>query len=108
MRFYKPVVGNILLVILFAMFGTASASDVATKTETLSGTVVRIDGSSIKLKVPEGRTGSRQVDVATDEKTEVMIDGGKGKVSDLKPGQIINVAPLTGVATKIEVRPSPK
>ena len=78
----------------------------------LSGTVVKVDGKNVVLRVRQRGAEPKEVTVGTDEKTRVLIPGvgrapGKvGKLEDLKAGMRVNVLPQTGTAAKIIIGPA--
>jgi hypothetical protein len=76
------------------------------KTTTLKGKVVKVDGKSVVVSTGK-KNATKEVTVATDDKTVVTIEGKDAKLADLQPGQKVVVTPDTGTATKIEV-PAPK
>ena len=71
----------------------------------MEGTIVKIDGKNVVLRV--GRRRPKEVTVKTDEKTKVFflgverVPGKVGKVEDLKAGMRVKVIPKTGTAAKI-------
>ena len=74
----------------------------------LSGTVVKVDGAKVVLKVRQRGGEPKDVAVGTDEKTKVLIldvgaPGKVGKLADLKADMRVNVLPETGRAAKIIV-----
>jgi len=64
------------------------------------GTIVKIDGKNIVVKTGRGDT-AKEVTVATDEKTEFVVDAEKGKLDDLKADMRVMITPETGTATKV-------
>ncbi len=85
---------------------------VAATSRSLSGTVVKVDGKNVVLRVRQRGGESKEVTVRTDGKTKVLILGlrrapGKvAKLEDLKAGMRVNVLPETGTAAKIIVAPA--
>jgi len=73
----------------------------------LMGTVVKVDGKNVVLRVRQRGGEAKEVTVGTDEKTKVFFLGddralGKvGKLADLEAGTRVNVLPETGTAAKI-------
>ncbi len=71
----------------------------------MEGTIVKIDGKNVVLRV--GRRRPKEVTVKTDEKTKVFflgverVPGKVGKVENLKAGMRVKVIPKTGTAAKI-------
>ncbi len=92
----------VVAVIMFV--GVAFGKEKAPKP--LKGEVVKVDGKNLVVKV-KSKTDPKEVTVLTDNSTVVMIEGVKGALADLKPGQMVNITPADGTATKIEV-PKPK
>jgi len=81
----------------------------AAKVKPLRGQVVKVDGTNLVIKT--GKRGEqKEVTVATDTKTAVMIEGKPAKLADLKAGQKVNImmADETGAgpAVKIAVPPA--
>lgn len=77
----------------------------------LSGTVVKVDGKNVVLRVRQRGGEPKEVAVGTDEKTRVLIPGVRapfkvGKLEDLKADMRVNVLPETGTAAKILVGPA--
>jgi hypothetical protein len=88
---------------------TAKADKAGKKANAVKGEVVSVDGSVLKIKT--GKKGQeKEVTVATDTKTAVMIEGKVAKLADLKAGQKVNImmADETGAgpAVKIAVPPA--
>jgi hypothetical protein len=97
---------------LMGFVGRAYAADPAKKADekkakNLRGEVVKVEGNKVTLKVKDKDAGTKEIVIATDDKTQVMIEGNPGKVADLKAGQKVVVTPAEGTATKIAV-PKPK
>jgi membrane protein implicated in regulation of membrane protease activity len=84
----------------------AAKKDDTKKAKNLKGEVVKIDGSAITVKVKD-KSGTKDIVIATDDKTQVLIEGTPSKLSDLKVGQKVTVTPAEGTATKVVV-PKPK
>jgi hypothetical protein len=78
----------------------------------LMGTVVKVDGMKVVLRVRQPGAEPKEVTVGTDEKTKVFLLGagrvpGKvGKLEDLKADMTANVLPETGTAAKIIAGPA--
>jgi hypothetical protein len=68
------------------------------KAKNVRGEVVKVDGNKVTIKVKD-----KEIVIATDDKTQVTIEGNAGKLADLKPGQKVVVTPAEGTATKISV-----
>jgi len=60
---------------------------------------VKVDGNKLTIKGKD----SKEIVIATDDKTEVNIEGNPGKLADLKVGQRVVVTPAEGTATKVSV-----
>ena len=79
----------------------------------VSGTLVRVDGTNVVLRVGRGEE-AKEATVVTDEKTRVVLAGGfrggamqpakVGTLADLKAGMRVTAIPETGTATKIIAR----
>jgi len=97
------------LLAVFAVLGMVSFCVAQDAPKTLVGTVVKVDGANVTVKVAdkEAVVPTKEVVVATDEKTAVTVDGKEAKVADLKAGMAVTVTPDTGTATKI-VATTPK
>jgi hypothetical protein len=83
----------------FLLAPLVMAADV--KPTTFKGTIVEIKD---KVKVVVKDKDGKKVDFNTDAKTEVSIDGKKGKVADLNSGMEVTVTPPKGLATKIDAK----
>ena len=66
----------------------------------LYGVVVKVDGKNVVVKATKTK---KEVAVATDGKTQVFVEGKRGKLEDLKAGAEVKVIPETGTAAKIAV-----
>ncbi|MBM4019344.1 MAG: hypothetical protein FJ288_13650 [Planctomycetes bacterium] len=66
----------------------------------LYGAVVRVDGKNVVIKATKTK---KEVAVATDDKTKVVVLGKPARLADLKPGDQVKVIPETGTAAKIAV-----
>ena len=105
----KSVSKLLALMAVLSLIGVAQAADKpAKKPAGLKGEVVKVDGTNLVIKA--GTKGEvKEVTVATDDKTEVTVDGAAGKLADLKPGMKVGVTPETGTATKVvAATPKPK
>lgn len=81
--------------------GLVMAADTKPKIVTLKGTVVKVDGKVITMKMADT---NKDRPLNTDDKTVVTIDGKDAKVADLQPGmKIEGTRPLgdSTPATKI-------
>jgi len=86
--------------VLCAVVGLMASVVLAEETEkvaTLTGTVVKVDGTNVVVQA-----GEKEVTVATDENTTVTVDGKAAKLTDLQPKMDVVVTPAEGVAAKIE------
>ncbi len=63
------------------------------------GKVVKVDGKNIVV-MTMGRNAT-EVTVATDEKTEIIVDAEKGKLDDVKADMNVRITPKEGTATKV-------
>jgi hypothetical protein len=76
----------------------------AKKKSQVKGEITKIDGSAITLKVKDKAAATtKEIVIATDDKTQIMIEGTPSKVADLKVGQRVVVSPAEGTAAKIQV-----
>jgi len=86
------------------MAGTAEAAkgDKAAKKGKgagVAGTVVKIDGNNVVLS-PRGKAAG-EVTVATDASTEVLVNGAKGALADIKPGMRVQASPAVGTTKTV-------
>ncbi len=65
----------------------------------IMGTVVKVDGKNLIMKVDTGEERT----LATDEATVVIIYGSTSKLADLKADQRVKITPTFGSPQKIEV-----
>lgn len=77
--------------------GSAFAADEKPVSVTMTGTVVKVDGKTLVLKMKAGEK-EREANITTDEKTAVTLDGKEAKLADLKEG-------MPAVVTLAEVKP---
>ena len=106
----KLVLGLMVAIGFMGFVGRAYGADPpAKKAKNVRGEVVKIDGNKVTLKIKdkEAAGGTKDIVIATDDKTQIMIEGTPGKLADLKVGQKVVVTPAEGTATKIAV-PKPK
>ncbi len=75
------------------------------KPKGLYGKVVKVDGKNLVVKVRAAKPGDepKEVTIATDDKTEVTIEGKPAKLEDLKADMRVLVTPETGTAARIAV-----
>jgi ribosomal protein L21E len=64
------------------------------------GTIVKVDGKNVIVKTGRGDQ-AKEVTVATDDKTEFVVDAEAGKLEDLKAEMRVFITPATGTATKV-------
>ena len=103
------------LVMAVALSGFAGAACAQQKKaddkakKSVRGEVVKVEGNklTIKIKDKSAAGGTKDIVIATDDKTQVGIEGTPSKLSDLKAGQKVVVTPAEGTAVKIQV-PKPK
>ncbi len=94
-------VATVLVAVLFAFFVAPLANAGDNKPTTFKGTVLENKDGKIEVKDKDGK----KITYTTDEKTEITIDGKKGKASELVSGMEVTVTPpKKGVATKIEAK----
>ncbi len=103
----KVVLGLLVAFGVLAYVGQAYAADPAPapaqkeakKEKAVRGEVVKVEGNKLTIKGKD----NKEIVIATDDKTEVMIEGAPGKLADLKAGQKVVITPAEGTATKIQV-----
>jgi hypothetical protein len=80
---------------------TGTAKTVKAHVKGLYGTVVKVDGKNLVMTSTKTK---KEVTIATDDKTNVVIDGkGGAKLADLKAGTEVKVVPETGTAAKVSM-----
>ena len=98
-------VGKLLaLAAILCMVGVAMAQDAPKKTRTpgVFGKIVKIDGTSIVVAArTRGSEDTKEVTVATDDKTVVTLDEKEAKLADLKADMFVRITPATGTAEKV-------
>jgi hypothetical protein len=78
-------------------------------TKGLLGKIVRVDGSDLILQIGPPAGEPKEVTVATDANTKVLLLGDTGdtakagEFADLRPGKLARAIPETGTAVKIIV-----
>ena len=88
--------------------GDRAAKPKPDKPKALMGVAVKVEGTNLTIKVGK-KDEAKEVVVATDEKTEVKVDGEVKTLADIKEGMQVKVMPDTGTATKIEAKtPKPR
>jgi hypothetical protein len=75
----------------------------ADKKAALKGDVVKVEGTNLTISSGK-KANPKEVVVATDDKTVVVIVGKEGKLADIKAGQKVVVTPETGTAARIEAK----
>ena len=111
----KLVLALMVAIGLMGFVGRAYAADPPAKkadekkAKNVRGEVVKVDGSKVTLKIKDKAAagGFKEIVIATDANTQVMIEGTPSKLADLKVGQKVVVSPAEGTAVKIAV-PKPK
>jgi len=81
---------------------TGTAATVKAHVKGLYGKVVKVDGKSVVIMPAKAK---KEVAVATDDATRVVIGGKVDKLANLKAGMEVKVIPPTGTAAKIAVVP---
>jgi len=67
------------------------------------GKITKVDGASITVSTMNRETKeTKDVVVATDDKTVVKIDGKEAKVADLKADMFVKITPATGTAATVD------
>jgi ribosomal protein L21E len=67
----------------------------------IGGTLVKVDGKSLVVKVRQRNAEAKEVTVATDDKTTFVVDAEAGKLEDLKADMRVFITPAEGTATKV-------
>jgi hypothetical protein len=110
----KP--GMSVSVVSIAPRGTRPKAAVLAYSRGLGGTVVRVEGTNVVIRVSRRRAGLQEVTVVTDAKTRIITDttvslaGGTfvpklGTLADIKPNARVMVVPTTGIAATIILNP---
>jgi hypothetical protein len=81
-----------------------STSGPASRPASRMGTVVKVDGANIVVSVRQRGAEPKEETIATDSKTEILIDAEPAKLADLKAEMRVTITPDTGTATKVSVR----
>jgi hypothetical protein len=94
------------LVVVLGMVGVAVAAegDAPKKTRTpgIWGKIVKVEGTNIVVAArTRGSEDTKEVTVATDDKTVVTLDGKEAKLADLKADMFVRITPATGTAEKV-------
>lgn len=86
--------------VVLGMAAMALCQDRPERPRGVFGTLVKVDGKNLVISTGRGDQ-AKEVTVATDEKTEFVVDAEPGKLADLKPEMRIMVTPEMGTATKV-------
>jgi hypothetical protein len=94
------------LVVVLGMVGVAVAAegDAPKKTRTpgIWGKIVKVEGTNIVVASrTRGSTETKEVTVATDDKTVFTLDEKEAKLADLKADMFVRITPATGTAEKV-------
>ena len=94
------------LVAVLGMVGVAVAAegDAPKKTRTpgIWGKIVKVEGTNIVVAArTRGSEDTKEVTVATDDKTVVTLDGKEAKLANLKADMFVRITPATGTAEKV-------
>lgn len=92
------------LVAILGMVGFAMAQDAPKKERTrgIFGKIVKVDGKNIVVATrTRGSEDTKEVTVATDDKTVVTLDEKEAKLADLKADMFVRITPATGTAEKV-------
>jgi len=94
------------LVVVLGMVGVALAAegDAPKKTRTpgIWGKIVKVEGTNIVVASrTRGSTETKEVTVATDDKTVFTLDEKEAKLADLKADMFVRITPATGTAEKV-------
>ena len=100
MKSMRKQVVLIAATVAFVLLGLTFATSAKGKQSAVHGTVVKVDGSDVVLNVKKGKD-TTEVTIATDDSTEVKIDGKDATVADLQAGMHVTVPAHEGVATRI-------
>ncbi|HSI34054.1 MAG: hypothetical protein ACAI43_02335 [Phycisphaerae bacterium] len=79
--------------------GDKAAKKAGGKGAGVAGTVVKVDGNNVVLSAKGKAAG--EVIVATDASTEVLVNGAKGALADIKPGMKVQASPAVGTAKTV-------
>jgi len=67
------------------------------------GTLVKVDGSNLVVNALQGPGEWKEVTVVTDDRTELTVDHGPGKLADLRPGMRVSIIELPGTPARLAV-----
>ena len=95
-----------LLLVAAVVTGMAemALAQATTRPRGLLGTLVKVDGKNLVIQVRQRDAEPKEVTVATDDKTEFVVDAEAGKLADLKAEMRVMITPETGTATKVSAR----
>ena len=82
-----------LLVLGIISVGIADTSRVVRLSRALHGEVVSVSGSDLIVSVKQSNGEAKELAVATDENTSVVIDGDKANLDDLRPQMTVTITP---------------
>jgi hypothetical protein len=86
--------------VVLGLTAMALCQDAPARPRGVFGTLVKVDGKNLVITTGRG-DAAKEVTVATDDKTEFVVDAEAGKLADLKPEMRIMATPDTGTATKV-------
>jgi len=86
--------------VVLGLTAMALCQDAPARPRGVFGTLVKVDGKNLVITTGRG-DAAKEVTVATDDKTEFVVDAEPGKLGDLKPEMRIRATPDTGTATKV-------
>jgi prolyl oligopeptidase PreP (S9A serine peptidase family) len=92
---------RILLAAAVVLFVASLAMCQASRPAGVMGSIVKVDGSNIVVSVRQRGAEATEKTVATDSKTEFVVDAEAGKLADLKPEMRVVITPETGTAVKV-------
>jgi UDP-N-acetylglucosamine transferase subunit ALG13 len=91
---------KLLLVAMLVLGGTGVVLCQDAPARPRMGTLVKVDGKNMVVKVGRGDTAKEET-IATDEKTTFVVDAESGKLADLKADMRVVITPATGTAEKV-------
>ncbi len=92
------------LAAVLGMVGFAMAQDAPKKTRTrgVYGKIVKVEGTNIVVATrTRGSEDTKEVTVATDDKTVVTLDGAASSLDKLAKDMFVRITPATGTAEKV-------
>lgn len=122
---FRRLICVVAVCVLAGMVGVAQAKDPAASgknpssktaqkpaTKTLKGTIAHVDleAKRLKLEVKDKQQQTSTVEVATDDKTEIMLDNAAVTLADLRDGMKVTAAvgADSGIAMRITAKSEPK